>query len=748
MCSYYFVIGLTAANNNRIYLRAATSFNQLDAQHFIFYTDNGGLNWRFYDNPIESATNFYNNSLQVDQKNPKILYYSSFNEYRSLDKGATWTNITTPTPNKDMEKASNSNGQFESRNILVTTGISKEALTTNDQGVFFTNKFTTSTQPEFKQINGGLNNSFYYRMDLNPDANKNEWVGATLDNGIHFVTQEKGTLLEVTDARNGSSSHYDKTNSDVQIYRIIGDDKYYYKQGANISSLTFPDGLDWNETDPADWDWRDKLLYTIAERGYFGVLDFNNNVITRTKLDGVANARNYTVSSVKVDPQDSQTIWLGLYNDLLPPVLLRVDGANKLTPTFTDFSIRNMPIGSMIKSISFNGSNAQMDISFSHTLKPNTRIWIYDKNIGSWNNVDGSLPVDRTVNDVLWVNNPSTGGYYLLTATDQGLWITDNIANTATQWQKADDLPNADVKNICYRESDGLLAVSTFGHGVWTCNDLTSLTPNADFSASKTDLSVNEFVTFKNLSTGATDYKWDFGDGTVSSDENPPPKQYQLSGEFKVTLTINSTTNPISTDKTITVSESPYPFTGYDMKWTEMGPFDIGCRATCILYAPNSINPRRAFVTDYYGGIYRTLDYRNGNWKVCGNSNKVAEGTFASVVQDPYNPDILYACSGYTYGEQSNTAMRSRGIYKSTDGGDTWTHLTYTVNHFSVPFRMIMGYNNDLYVAADAFHNHPIYGTTQDGGVYKISLSNELVTKVISCDIGFDIAVNTASKDL
>ncbi len=46
-------------------------------------------------------------------------------------------------------------------------------------------------------------------------------------------------------------------------------------------------------------------------------------------------------------------------------------------------------------------------------------------------------------------------------------------------------------------------------------------------------------VQFFDLSTGATSWLWDFGDGTTSTEETPPPHFYSSSGFYDVTLTIN-----------------------------------------------------------------------------------------------------------------------------------------------------------------------------------------------------------------
>lgn len=58
-------------------------------------------------------------------------------------------------------------------------------------------------------------------------------------------------------------------------------------------------------------------------------------------------------------------------------------------------------------------------------------------------------------------------------------------------------------------------------------------TPVAKFSIVSID---STLVTFRNLSSEATFYRWDFGDGTGSVDANPPPHRYYRNGNYTVTL--------------------------------------------------------------------------------------------------------------------------------------------------------------------------------------------------------------------
>ena len=64
-----------------------------------------------------------------------------------------------------------------------------------------------------------------------------------------------------------------------------------------------------------------------------------------------------------------------------------------------------------------------------------------------------------------------------------------------------------------------------------------------------------EPVDFQNCSTDATDYEWDFGDGT-SSTIDLPTHIYTLAGNYSVSLTVKNGSKAISSSKKITL-ESP-----------------------------------------------------------------------------------------------------------------------------------------------------------------------------------------------
>ncbi len=77
----------------------------------------------------------------------------------------------------------------------------------------------------------------------------------------------------------------------------------------------------------------------------------------------------------------------------------------------------------------------------------------------------------------------------------------------------------------------------------------------ANFQCDASDC-IGNSTTFVNLSTGADNYLWDFGDGTTSTEETPT-HLYSTGGTYTITLTVysSSTCNGIdSTERTITIT--------------------------------------------------------------------------------------------------------------------------------------------------------------------------------------------------
>ncbi len=138
-------------------------------------------------------------------------------------------------------------------------------------------------------------------------------------------------------------------------------------------------------------------------------------------------------------------------------------------------------------------------------------------------------------------------------------------------------------------------------------------------------------------------------------------------------------------------------------RWRERGPFDVGGRTRTILIDKNDPSNKTVFTAGITGGLWRTRDITATEpfWENLGDF--LGSMNISSLTQDPNNPDIMYFCTGEGYTASSGAGTRSGGrglgIWKSTDGGDTWQHLPATSNStFYYSQRILVHPNGDVYV--------------------------------------------------
>ncbi len=98
------------------------------------------------------------------------------------------------------------------------------------------------------------------------------------------------------------------------------------------------------------------------------------------------------------------------------------------------------------------------------------------------------------------------------------------------------------------------LLVATFGLVIFTiaCNDDEEL-PQVEAGFTSSINQETGVVTFTNTSVNATDYSWDFGDGTSSTQENPT-KTYTEDGDYDVVLTASNGSVADTFEETITIA--------------------------------------------------------------------------------------------------------------------------------------------------------------------------------------------------
>src|SRR5579884_1672036 len=107
-----------------------------------------------------------------------------------------------------------------------------------------------------------------------------------------------------------------------------------------------------------------------------------------------------------------------------------------------------------------------------------------------------------------------------------------------------------------------------------------------------------------------------------------------------------------------------------EMHWRSIGPFRGGRTraATGVAGHPNLF-----YMAQVNGGVWRSDDYGRVWTPIFDSQPTQSIGALAVA---PSDPQVIYAASGEGLARPDLSV--GNGIYKSTDGGSTWTHLGLT----------------------------------------------------------------------
>lgn len=104
--------------------------------------------------------------------------------------------------------------------------------------------------------------------------------------------------------------------------------------------------------------------------------------------------------------------------------------------------------------------------------------------------------------------------------------------------------------------------------------------------------------------------------------------------------------------------------------WVSIGPGNVGGRIRAMAIDPNNAN--NIFIGSASGGIWRSTD-AGSSWAPVDDF--MANLAVSSLIIDPVNPAVMYAGTGESF---TVSGLRGLGVFKSTDGGVTWSQLPAT----------------------------------------------------------------------
>src|SRR5256714_278566 len=175
------------------------------------------------------------------------------------------------------------------------------------------------------------------------------------------------------------------------------------------------------------------------------------------------------------------------------------------------------------------------------------------------------------------------------------------------------------------------------------------------------------------------------------------------------------------------------------LRWRSIGPSRAG-RARALAGVPG--NPTVFYVGFDNGGLWRSTDF-GSTWEPLFDSQPT--GSIGAIAVAPSDPNIIYVGTGA--GIIRPDLATGNGIYKSTDGGRTWTHLGGLDSTLMIAMVDVDPKNPDrLFVAA---LGHP-YGSNVERGIYRSTDGGRTFDKVLYKDeytSGNDVRIDPSNPN-
>ncbi len=183
----------------------------------------------------------------------------------------------------------------------------------------------------------------------------------------------------------------------------------------------------------------------------------------------------------------------------------------------------------------------------------------------------------------------------------------------------------------------------------------------------------------------------------------------------------------------------PKPAANTDpMIWRFIGPM-VGARGSAVIGHPSD---KMRFYHGASSGLWETTD-AGLTWMPLGDAD-FGTNTIGAIAIAPSNPDVMFVGTGEP--QMRNNVAWGDGVYKTTDGGKTWSHLGLKETRHISQIRIHPENPDVVYVGA---FGHA-FGPNEERGVYKTTDGGETWEQVLfkSDKAGvIDLIMNPADPD-
>ena len=139
--------------------------------------------------------------------------------------------------------------------------------------------------------------------------------------------------------------------------------------------------------------------------------------------------------------------------------------------------------------------------------------------------------------------------------------------------------------------------------------------------------------------------------------------------------------------------------------WNLRGPNYVGGRTRALAWDPNDATGKKVWAGAVTGGLWYNNDITSSTSQWVSVSSVWSNITVSCIAFDPNNSKIIYVGTGEGWGT-TNSSSRGQGIYKSTDGGSSFSLLSSSTSYMyinDIVVRNVSG-TSEVWVAVDAMY--------------------------------------------